>query len=81
MLGIGMNGGMGFLQKDYPRKSRAAIGEVMLHTPDGVEACLGQRFVQYPHDPISITQEAGGQPRHVGDQMVPNDFFSRFFKF
>ena len=69
-----MNGGMGFLQKDHPRKSRATLDEMMLHASDGVKACLGQRFVQYPHDPISITQEARGQPRHVGDQVVSKDF-------
>ena len=76
-----MNGGMGFLQKDHPRKSSATLDEMMLHASDGVKACLGQRFVQYPHDPISITQEARGQPRHVGDQVVSKDFSSRFSKF
>ena len=76
-----MNSGMGFLQKDHSRKSRATLDEVMFHAPDGVKACLGQRFIQYPHDPISITQEAGGHPCHVGDQMVSKDFSSRFYKF
>ena len=31
-----MNGGMGFHQKDYPRKPRATLEEVMLHAPDAV---------------------------------------------
>ena len=81
MLGIGMNSGMGFRQKDNPCKSRATLDEVMFHAPDGMKACLGQRFVQCAHDPIAITQEVGGQPRHVGDQMVSKDFPGRFSKF
>ena len=64
-----MNGGMGFHQKDYPRKPRATLEEVMLHAPDAVKACLRQRLLQYTHDPIAITQEGWGQPRHVGNQM------------
>ena len=54
-----MNGGMGFRQKDYPRKSRATLDEVMFHAPDGVKTCPRQRRVQYTHDAIAITQEDG----------------------
>ena len=73
-----MNGGMGFHQKDHPRKPRATLEEVVLHAPDGVKACLCQRLLQYTHDPIAITQEGWGQPRHVGNQMPANDFSTRF---
>ncbi len=80
-LGIGMNGGMRFRQKDHPRKSRATVDEVMFHTPDGVKACLRQRVVKNTHDPIAITQKVRRQPRHVGDQMPSKDFSTHFSKF
>ena len=43
-LGIGVNGGMGFLEKNHPRKPRATLDEVMLHAVEGVKAGLVQRF-------------------------------------
>jgi len=76
-----MNGGMGFRQKNHPSESRATLDEVMFHAPDGVKACLRQRLFQYTHDPIAITQEDRGQPRHIGNQMPSKGFFARFFKF
>ncbi len=76
-----MNGGMGFRQKDHPRKSRTTLDEVMFHAPDGVKTCQRQRVVKNMHDPLTITQEDRGQPRHVGDQMLSKDFSSCFSKF
>ena len=76
-----MNGGMRFRQKDYPRKSRATLDEVMFQTPDGVQASLHQRLLQYTHDPIAITQKGRGQPSHVGDQVPSKDFSTDFSKF
>ena len=76
-----MNGGMGFLEKNHPRKPRATLDEVMLHAVEGVKAGLVQRFLQGSHDPIAVAQEGRGQPRHVGDQMLSKDFSSCFSKF
>ena len=76
-----MNGGVGFRQKDHPRKPRAPLDEVMLHAPDGVKTCLRQRLLQYTHDPIAITKEDRGQPCHVRNQMPSKHFSTRFSKF